>query len=415
MGLEAQAGAGGGALAANLLIFTRLLRRLGLDVHTARVVDAARALEYVDIGRRADVYHTLRTLFVRRHDDLTTFEAAFEAFWRRRGERWGRTDLRALGEQQAGLKLLFSMPGFADEPGRAVDRGTGEPLVVPRPTWSAREALRRKHFASYTPTEVEEATAAMRELEWEPGERRTRRWRSGGGAAVDLRAVIRQSLRCGDLVVLPRRTRTTRPRPLVVIADVSGSMERYTRMLLRFVHALARRRVGVEAFLFATRVTRITRELGRDRVDEAVTAIARRVEDWAGGTRIGDALREINVRWTRRVFRRGAVALVISDGWDRGDPALLAAEIARLQRSCHRLVWLNPLLGSSGYEPLTRGMRAALPYVDDFLPAHNLASVEALAAHLNRLPARRAVRRTPPWTFTRSTPSMPPSRPSGAC
>jgi hypothetical protein len=214
-------------------------------------------------------------------------------------------------------------------------------------------------------------------------------------------------------MVLPRRIRRTRPRPLVVIADVSGSMERYTRMLLRFVHALAQRRVGVEAFLFATRVTRVTRDLKRDRVDEAVSAIARHVQDWAGGTRIGDALREINMLWARRVLQRGAVVLIVSDGWDRGDPAILSAEIARLQRSCHRLVWLNPLLGSSDYEPLTRGMRAARPFVDDFLPAHNLASVEALAAHLNTLPFCRPVRRSTPWTFTQPTPSTRPSSPSG--
>jgi uncharacterized protein with von Willebrand factor type A (vWA) domain len=193
----------------------------------------------------------------------------------------------------------------------------------------------------------------------------------------------------------------------VVLCDVSGSMERYTRMLLHFIHAMARDRQRVEAFLFSTRLTRITRQLRTDRVDAAVSAIAHAVEDWAGGTRIGDALREFNVRWARRVLTRGPIVLVISDGWDRGEPERLAAEMARLQRSCSRLIWLNPLLGDADYQPLTRGIRAALPYIDDFLPAHNLASLEELADHLSRLGRRAAA--------THAIPGRPPAaRDSGA-
>jgi uncharacterized protein with von Willebrand factor type A (vWA) domain len=190
-------------------------------------------------------------------------------------------------------------------------------------------------------------------------------------------------------------------------------MERYSRVMLHFVYGLAHSAARVEAFLFATRITRITHDLLRDRVDEAVSAVARHVQDWAGGTRIGDALRDVNRHWARRVLGRGPVVLIISDGWDRGDPALLSAEIARLQRSCQRLIWLNPLLGSADYEPLTRGMRAARPFIDDFLPAHNLASVERLAAYLDVLPLRRPVRRSTPWTFTQPTPLTPPFRLSG--
>jgi uncharacterized protein with von Willebrand factor type A (vWA) domain len=406
---------GPGALLSNLVLFGRVLRRAGLDVHTGRLIDAVRALAFVDLGRRGDVAQTLRTLLVHRHEDLAVFDRAFDAFWRKRGQYWGRSDLRALGEQRSGVKLRFTMFGFGDENGEGPAGTPSDETSVPRPTWSAREALRRKNFASYSPEETAEAAAAMAAMEWNPGERRTRRWRTGAGASPDIRGALRLGARsAGELIVLPRRERRRRPRPLVVIADVSGSMERYTRMLLRFVHALVQRRGRVEAFLFATRLTRVTRDLQRDRVDEAVSAVGRHVQDWAGGTRIGDALRAVNRHWARRVLGRGAVVLIVSDGWDRGDPGVLAGEIARLQRSCHRLVWLNPLLGSADYEPLTRGMRAALPFVDDFLPAHNLASVEALAAHLNTLPAARPVRRTtPPWTFTPPIPSMLPSRPSG--
>ncbi|HET9266224.1 MAG TPA: VWA domain-containing protein [Vicinamibacterales bacterium] len=404
----------GGALLPNLVLFGRVLRRAGLDVHTGRLIDAVRALAYVDLGRRADVHHTLAALLVHRHEDLVLFDRAFDAFWRKRGGHWGRSDLRALGEQRSGIKLRFTMPGFGEDGWDEQPQEPSEPLEVPRPTWSAREALRQKNFASYTAEEIAEASAAMASLAWNPGERRTRRWRIGSGPSPDIRAALRRAGRSGgELIVLPRKARRRRPRPLVIIADVSGSMERYTRMLLRFVHALVRRRKSVEAFLFATRVTRITRDLKRERADEAVSAVARHVEDWAGGTRIGDALREVNRHWARRVLGRGPVVLLISDGWDRGDPALLSAEIARLQRSCHRLIWLNPLLGSPDYEPLTRGMRAARPFIDDFLPAHNLASVERLAAHLDNLPARRPVRRSTPWTFTQPTPSTLLLRPSG--
>jgi uncharacterized protein with von Willebrand factor type A (vWA) domain len=172
----------------------------------------------------------------------------------------------------------------------------------------------------------------------------------------------------------------------VLLCDVSGSMERYTRVLLHFAHSLAHGFDRVEAFLFATQLTRVTHEIARHGVDVAVTKVQRRVPDWGGGTRIGDALRRFNVEWARRVLGRGPVVLLISDGWDRGEPELVRREMGRLQRSCHRLIWLNPLLGSPDYLPLTRGMQAALPFVDDFLPVHNLVSLEALAQHLNALP-----------------------------
>jgi uncharacterized protein with von Willebrand factor type A (vWA) domain len=173
----------------------------------------------------------------------------------------------------------------------------------------------------------------------------------------------------------------------VIIADVSGSMERYARMLLHFIYSVAGGERRVEAFVFATRFTRITGEIARHGVREA-SIVTRLVPDWGGGTRIGDAVRAFNVHWARRVVSRGAIVLLISDGWDRGDPALLGSEMARLQRSCRRLIWLNPLLGASDYQPLTRGMQAALGHIDDFLPAHNIDSLEALAAHLNQVSAR---------------------------
>ena len=383
------------ALLPNFLVFVRVLRRAGVAVHGGRVLDALQALEYVGLARRADVKAALRTVLVQRHEDLVTFDRAFDAFWRKRGEAWGRTDLRAIGERRSGIELRFVLPGGGGEEPDASAREDEPPTPATVQTWSAHEALRRKNFAQYTAAELADARAALASLAWRIRERRTRRWLPGRGAALDLRRALRRTLRAGgELVALPRRARATRPRPLVVLCDVSGSMERYTRMLLHFVHAIARGRQRVEAFLFATRLTRITRQVRTDRVDAAVSAVAHAVEDWAGGTRIGDALRELNMRWARRVLTRGPIVLVISDGWDRGNPERLSAEMARLQRSCDRLIWLNPLLGEADYQPLTRGIRAALPYIDDFLPAHNLASLERLAAHLSAIDRRPEGART---------------------
>jgi uncharacterized protein with von Willebrand factor type A (vWA) domain len=261
-------------------------------------------------------------------------------------------------------------------------------------TWSDASALADKDFSEFTSEEVLVARAALNRLTWTPGERRTRRWVRGRGPRVDLRGALARSLRTGgDIVSLPRRRRRHRPRPLVLICDVSGSMERYSRMLLHFAHAIGQRHRRVEAFLFSTQLTRITPDLRHRRLDAAVTAVSRSVPDWSGGTRTGAALRELHQRWTRRVLHGGPVVLLISDGWDRGDPLLLRDQVARLQRSCHRLIWLNPLIGTADYAPLTRGLQAALPFVDDFLPARTLTDLAALAVHLNQL-TNEAGRRT---------------------
>lgn len=375
-------------LAAHVVAFGQLLRRAGLDVHTGRLLDAVQALAHVDIGRRADVRHVLRALLVHRREDLALFDRAFDLYFRKRGDRWGRGDLRSLGEARSRVDLRFAVTGLDDESADAEgDTAETRPADrVERRTWSAREAFRQKSFAAYSEAELEDARAALQALRWTPGWRRTRRWTPGRGQALDLRRLVRRSLETGgEIVRRPRKVRTHTSRRLVVIADVSGSMERYSRLLLHFAHALVARRRHVEAFLFSTRLSRITPHLRRAQADEAVSAVGHAVHDWAGGTRIGDALRAFNVTWARRVLGGGAVVLLISDGWDRGDPAELSRELAWLGRSCHRLIWLNPLLGTPGYEPLTRGMQAARPHIDDFLPAHNLASLEGLAEHLNRL------------------------------
>ncbi len=379
----------------NLLHFVRLLRRLGVNVQAGRAADIAAALALIDLRRRRDFYYALRALLIRRADDLPLFDAAFRAFWRSRERGRSKLDLRPLGHDRP-----FQKPRVEPESLTAgADDAAGQPQTerveqIRLRTYSAREALREKDFAELSPEEIEQAQQLMAELEWEPGRRRTKRWRPGAGAAVDSRRLFRAMLRHGDEAPdLPTRRRTDRPRPLVLLCDVSGSMERYSRMLLHFAHCLSGRLERVEAFVFATRLTRITRDLERAGVNEALARVAARMPDWSGGTRIGDAVRAFNIDWSRRILRRGAVVLLISDGWDRGDPQVLSREIARLQRSCHRLIWLNPLLGSPAYQPLTRGMQAALPFVDDFLPVHNLVSLEGLARRLNDLSPHRPQRK----------------------
>jgi uncharacterized protein with von Willebrand factor type A (vWA) domain len=268
--------------------------------------------------------------------------------------------------------------------------------------WSAAGVSRTKDFADFTDDELEHARRLLERLPWRLGARRTRRWQRAAGGRIDLRPALRRNLmRGGDLLHLPRRERRDATRPIVLIGDVSGSMERYSRVLVSFVYGLAHAGTRVESFVFATRLTRLTRAVAESRGRAALARVARQVTDWGGGTRIGECLRTFNTRWARRVMRNGPVVIVVSDGWDRGDPEVLRRELARVRRSCRRLVWLNPLLGSASYEPLTRGMRAALGVIDDFLPAHNLASIEELARFLERLPARARPggrRLHPSWT-----------------
>jgi uncharacterized protein with von Willebrand factor type A (vWA) domain len=263
--------------------------------------------------------------------------------------------------------------------------------LQPLATWSDAAVLATKDFSEYTAEEMAVARRALARLVWSPGERRTRRWVRGAGPRLDLRRALRQSLRTGgDVVSLPRRERRRRQRPIVLLCDVSGSMERYSRVLLQFAHAISRRHRRLEAFLFSTGLTRITTDLRVRGLDAAVASVSRSVPDWSGGTRIGESLRQLHVRWSRRVLHSSSVVLLISDGWDRGDPLVLRDQVARLQRNCHRLIWLNPLIGTIDYAPLTRGLRAALPFVDDFLPARTLTNLADLAVHLNTLaPAGR--------------------------
>lgn len=370
-----------GNLLHNLVVFARLLRHLGIQVSATQVHALPDGLAAIDLGNRSEVKETMRCLLVTRREDLALFDQAFDWFWKRR-------------DYSADARLAASVfaPGFGKPPPpstRFVATSVA-PLdqnalpqkgkIVSIQTYSNEELLRRRDFGSFTRSEIEHAKKLMRDLPWRTGERATRRHTRGGNEFFDARATLRRNLKFGGELFEPAWRQTKyKPRPLVVLCDISGSMENYSRMLLHFVHALRERQEQAECFVFSTRLTRITRQLRTRSVERALRDVADAVPDWSGGTRIGEAIKTFNFAWARRVLRPGAVVLIISDGWDRGEPVLLDHEMARLRRSVYRLIWLNPLIASADYEPLTMGLRAALPYVDDFLPAHNFTSLEDLA------------------------------------
>ena len=382
---EARAGA---PLADHVVAFGRVLRRAGLRVGSDQIMDAMRAVETVGVERRDDVYQALFSVFVRKQSEVELFDGAFHLFWRAPSalSELLQQMLPSAGdnrapEEQPKQRVQEALEEPEDEPPPEQAQPAEEVEVEVVVSFSRTEALKQKDFAEFSAQEVAEAKAFMQQMRWPVEPQRVRR-RSPRqkGRHLDLRQTVRRGLRHhGELLDLRRQGPKKKPRDLVLLCDISGSMEPYARMLLHFMHAvtdgMAQR---VESFVFGTRLTRITHHLGRRDVDEAIARVSDEVQDWAGGTRIGEAVKTFNYEWLRRVLRSGGVVLVISDGCDRGDAALLDREMARLHRACHHLFWLNPLLRYEGYEPLTKGIQAALPHIDSFLPVHNLESLEQL-------------------------------------
>ena len=410
----------GPVLLVQVVRFGRLLREMGLKVSPGHLLDFLSALEYVGWTRRDDVKAAGRTTLISRHEDIPLYDEAFDAFWRAVDHSHAHEGLvladdeRPNAEQQR-RRLTDAQHRDAQAKEREGDEKQGDKnrhagkkevtdasesdqskteMDVVR-TYSASELLQEKDFESFTAEELYEARRVMQLMRLQTSERESRRTkRAAAGRTIDMRRVIRNNMRYGgEPIDLSYRRPKMKRRPLVLICDISGSMERYTRLLLQFVHTLENSLDHVEAFVFGTRLTRITRLLRRKDIDDALDDVSKVVQDWGGGTRIGESLHTFNYEWARRVLNQGAIVIVISDGWDRGEPELLRDAMAHLQRNCFRLIWLNPLLGTAGYQPLTRGMQAALPYCDDFLPANNLASLEALANLLVEVQARRPMRR----------------------
>jgi uncharacterized protein with von Willebrand factor type A (vWA) domain len=387
-----------GHLLTHLLSFGYLLREMGVAVSPGQMVELTAALEYVPISSREDFYAAARCLLVLRHEDLSLFDTAFDFFWRNLAggdidDELMKQILHTTRVQQRRLRLRQRPDAGRD--GSSEEGEEKQELLNMVLTYSASETLRQKDFGQFSWEEVQACKELLRRLAWRIAERPTRRKRpAANGRQLDMRRTLRQNMRYGgEPLLLARRETRTRRRPLVVLCDISGSMERYSRILLQFVHTISNGLHDVEAFVFGTRLTRITRQLRQRDIDDAVENVAKHVFDWSGGTRIGEAIKEFNFQWGRRVLHHGPVVLLISDGWDRGEPELLGRELDRLQRSCYRLIWLNPLLGDANYQPLTLGMQAALPHIDDFLPVNNLASLEQLGEKLSALGVRRPERR----------------------
>jgi len=386
-----RAGLPHGRLADNVLHFVRVLRAAGLPVGPAKVLDALAAVEAVGFDHRTDFRAALAAVLVSRRDHLPIFEQAFELFWR---------NPRLLEKMLAAL--LPKVRGRAGDTGDDLPARLAQAMLPPTPprgeagaeetdldaalSFSAREVLQHKDFATMTAAELAEVKALLRRMKLPLPRRRVRRTMSAPrGHAIDLRATLRRAVGAGGaLTPLRFRARRQRTPPLCVLCDISGSMDRYARMLLHFLHAVTNDRDRVHVLTFGTRLTNITRHLRHRDVDVALARVADAVEDWAGGTRIGACLAEFNRKWSRRLLGQNAVVLLISDGLDADAGQGLAFEAERLAKSCTRLVWLNPLLRYEGFEARPAGIRAVLPYVDDFLPVHNLETLTGLAEALAR-------------------------------
>ncbi|RWK43986.1 VWA domain-containing protein [Mesorhizobium sp.] len=386
-----------GRIADNIVYFARTLRKAGMRVGPASVKDAIEAVLAAGIGSRDDFYWTLHAVLVSRHEDHPTFDETFRLFWKS----------HELIEKMLAMFSPVAPNSREKQKPRAAENRVSQAMfeghrknqpvqeipeieVDARFTFSGNEVLRGKDFAQMNAAEMIDAKKAIAELRLPFDMVRTRRFKSNAhGRRIDPRAMMRSAARTGGELILPkfRSQREVHP-PLVVLADISGSMSQYTRIFLHFLHALSEQRRRVHAFVFGTRLTNLTRQMRHRDPDAALADCSAAVMDWSGGTRIGDTMGEFNRLWSRRVLGQGAVVLLITDGLERDDVAGLAEEMERLRKSCRRLIWLNPLLRFDGFEARARGVKAMLPHVDEFRSVHNLDALADLCASLDKTSAR---------------------------
>ncbi len=400
--MQARPGGSEGRLAENVMHFARLLRAAGLRIGSDRVVDCVKALDIAGANqfplRREDWYWTMSAVLLSRQEQRPIFDQAFRIFWRdpKLAERmmqlmlpqaYGRAPKPEEQQSQRLTDALFSQ--------KREEKKSERLELEARLTFSAREVLQRMDFDTMSAAELAEAKKLIAELRLPLPLVRTRRLRPHrSGARIDLRRSLRETLReGGDVIPLLRAAPQELHPPLVVLCDISGSMNPYSRMFLHFLHAITNDRDRVSVFVFGTRLTNITRQLRHRDVDVAMAKVAEAIRDWSGGTRIGASLREFNWRWARRVLGQNACVLLVSDGLDREAGEGLAEEMERLAKSCRYLIWLNPLLRYEKFEARPAGVRAMLPHVDLFLPVHNLASLIDLAKALSNPMTRHSENR----------------------
>jgi uncharacterized protein with von Willebrand factor type A (vWA) domain len=381
-----------GKLAENIMHFARVLREAGIPVGPGSVLDALDAAMAGPLQRREDFYWMLHAVFVKRREQREVFDQAFHVFWKKPKMLQQLMQLMYTqiarkpheNRKQAGFRRLAEAMFDKTEVQSRQEQKKDALDIEATFTSSANEVLRAKDFEQMTVAEQAQAKQALRKIRLTRIEVPTRRFRaSHAGRRIDMRRTLRESIHAGGQVVgLARKERRWREPPLVILCDISGSCSNYSRMFLHFLHTLINDRDRVHVFLFGTRLTNITRELRRKDIDDALMKVSAAVKDWSGGTRIGTALHEFNFKWGRRVLGQGAHVLLMTDGLDREDVATLAEEMQRLRRAAKRIVWLNPLLRFDGFEARAGGIRAIMPFVDEFRPVHSLDSLADLAATL---------------------------------
>ena len=384
-----QAGPGGGQLAQNILYFARALRDAGLPVGPGSVLDALAAVEAAGIGDREDFYATLHAVLVKKREHSILFDQAFRIFWKRKGfleKLIAMMSPRADPKNQKSQKAEAGASRVADaffKDTRNDEKAAPSLDLDARFTVSSSEILQTKDFAQMSAAEIARARELIARLAMVDDKKRTRRQIADArGARIDPRRSFRRSLRGGGMIDLEFRAPALRAPPIVAICDISGSMSEYTRIFLHFLHALGERR-RVSTFLFGTRLTNVTRAMKARDVDEALASCSTQVKDWSGGTRIAPSLHRFNREWSRRVLGQGAIVILFTDGLERDGGADLGAEVERLRKSCRRLIWVNPLLRFDAFQAKALGIRAMLPFVDEFRPIHNLASIADLVRALS--------------------------------
>ena len=361
--------------------FARILRGAGIDVPLDSVIVFVGALSKIGLENRDDVYWAAYATLIRRHEDTQIFDRAFAVFW----DQLIAVDMASYEQQTESVTLLIDSEREDNDDSSAEALEEDENTLALR--FSSVETLREKDFAAYTDTELREAEQFMSSLKLAGPPKRSLRLQKANrkGSRHDIRRTMRAVLQNdGEPIERYWREPSTKLRRLVVLLDISGSMEPYARALLRFMHAAVVGRQRVEAFTLGTRLTRITRELANRDPDRALARTSAQVSDWSGGTRLGECLQNFNDNWGVGSLARGSIFVILSDGWDRGEPQVLAEQMLRLQRVAYRVIWVNPLKVSPGYAPLARGMAAAMPYIDDFVEGHSLEALRELTAVIAR-------------------------------
>lgn len=392
--LRAAGGARRRDLASNLLAFCRVLRTAIPNVTPGRIIDACRSLEVIDLRVHEDFHSALRANLITSMEELPVFEALYALFWQpsQQGELPWLDPRRQQDDRQ--IRIDADLPGLRERVAQVATQLMQEMAETDRAgrssdalAYSVDDVLVKKDFEDFTPSEMREMRQILAKLTPQLATALSRRTTSSfRGSNIDLRRSFRLSLRYGgDVMKLARRRRKVHKLHIALLCDVSGSMDRYSRFLLQFIYGLENEMAGVDAWVFSTRLTEITRFLKGNSYDDCVDYISNNVHDWSGGTTIGTCLREFAQGAGKRRVGRRTVVIIISDGWDRGDVAPLEQAMKQLRRQAHKIIWLNPLLGGAGYQPLCAGMRTALPYIDYFLPAHNLESLMRLTKSLRTL------------------------------